>query len=128
MTSNKSPNWLEFYKDLPKNEPVNKQMEQLSNLFSHQVNDKDFIRNLKENSWSFILGVDHFNNVMILHQVSVLGPSLFQPEQFILALRGTESSASSFRIHPSTLSTPVETPCPTWGSLKGATTSNGCSL
>jgi hypothetical protein len=124
MTSNKSPNWLSFYRDLPTNDPVNKQMEQLSNLFSRQVNDQDFIRNLKENQGSFILGVDHFNNVILLHQVSILGPSIFQPERFILALGGAGSSAAHFRIHPSTFSTQVEeTPCPTWGSLKGATTS-----
>jgi hypothetical protein len=124
MTSNKSPNWLAFYRDLPTNDPVNKQMEQLSNLFSRQVNDLDFIQNLKENQGSFILGVDHFNNVILLHQVSILGPSIFQPEQFILALSGAGSLAARLRLHPATFSTVVEeTPCPTWGSLKGAATS-----
>ena len=61
----------------------------------------------------------------MLHQVSILGPSIFQPEQFILALNGTGPSASRFRIHASTFSTPIkETACPTWGSLKGAATSD----
>jgi hypothetical protein len=56
--------------------------------------------------------------------VSVLGPSIFQPEQYILALGGAGASASCFRIHPSSFSELVEeTPCPTWGNLKGASSS-----
>lgn len=123
MANIRKENWLEFYRNLPSNTQVNDQMEQFSNLFSWQVPEVDFIRNLKENPGSFILAVDHFNNVILLHQVSVSGPSLFQPEQHILALAGPGASAS-FRIHPSTFSNPVEeTPCPTWGHLKGATNS-----
>jgi hypothetical protein len=97
-------------------------MEQLSNLFSHQVSEADFISNLKENQGSFMLAVDHFNNVLLLHQVSILGPSMFQPEQFILVLGGVGAAASCFRIHPSSFSNLVEeTLCPTWSHLKGAT-------
>jgi hypothetical protein len=120
----KSNNWLEFYKDLASNNQVNLQMEQLASLFAPNVSNEDFIRNLKENPGSFVLAVDHFNNVLLLHQVSILGPSIFQPEQYILALGGAGASASCFRIHPSSFSVPVEeTPCPSWGTLKGASSS-----
>ena len=54
MALNKSPNWLDFYNNLTTNEAVNKQMDQLTNLFARQVNDADFIRNLKENPGSFL--------------------------------------------------------------------------
>ena len=68
----KSNNWLEFYKDLASNNQVNLQMEQLASLFAPNVSNEDFIRNLKENPGSFVLAVDHFNNVLLLHQVSIL--------------------------------------------------------
>ncbi len=99
-------------------------MEQFSNLFSHQAPEADFIRNLKENPGSFLLAVDHFNNILLLHQVSVTGPSLFQPEQIILTLVGLGSNATCFRIHPSTFGVQVEeTLCPSWVHLKGASNS-----
>ncbi len=121
MTTFKKSTWLEFYKSLSTNAQVDGQMESIADLFSPQVSNADFIQNLKENPGSFLLAVDHFHNVLLLHQVSVLGPSMFQPDQHILALCGSGSSASCLRIHPSTFSTPVEeTPCPTWGSLKSA--------
>ncbi len=121
MTTLKKKSWLEFYKSLTNYNLVNSQMDQLSGLFSHQVNDADLIQNLKEDPGSFLLAVDHFNIILLLHQASILGPSLFQPEQFILALSGAGASAMCFCIHPSTFSTPVkETPCLSWGHLKGA--------
>jgi hypothetical protein len=79
-------------------------MDQLSNLFSCQVPDADFIQNLKENPGSFMLGVDHFNNMILLHQVSILGLSLFQPEQFILFLGGVPQQLVSASIHPVSVS------------------------
>jgi hypothetical protein len=121
MTTIKKVSWLEFNKGLSTNSQVDERMDHLSALFSPQANIGDFIQNLKENPGSFLLAVDHFYNVVLLHQVSVLGPSLFQPDQFILALSGSGAIASCFRVHPSTFSTPVEeTPCPTWNDLKRA--------
>jgi hypothetical protein len=121
MNTTKKSTWLEFYKSLSTNAQVDDQMYHIVELFSPQVSNADFIQNLKEHPGSFLLGVDHFHNVFILHQVSVLGPSMIQPEQHILALCGSGNSASCFCIHPSTFSTPVEeTPCPSWGNLKGA--------
>jgi hypothetical protein len=96
MDTIKKTSWLEFYRSLSTNTQVDNQMDQLSALFSHQVSNNDFIKNLKENQGSFLIAVDHFNKVVLLHQVSVLGPSLFQPEQFILALSAPGSSASCF--------------------------------
>ncbi len=97
MANIRKENWLEFYKDLPSNTQVNDQMEQFLNLFSCQVPEVNFVFNLKENLGSFILAVDHFNNVILLHQVTVSGPSLFQLEQYILALVGSGASASCFK-------------------------------
>ncbi len=67
MSLSKESNWLDFYKNLTSNKQVILQMEQLSNLFSHQVSEADFIQNLKENPGSFILAVEHFNYVILLH-------------------------------------------------------------
>ncbi len=56
--------------------------------------------------------------------MSVIGPSIFQPEQCILALGGLGHSATCLQIHPSSISTIVEeTPCPSWASLNGASNS-----
>lgn len=106
------------------NKQVDDRMDILSTLFSHQVNNQDLIQNLKENPGSFIVAADHLHNVILLHQVSMLGPSMFLPEKYILAMSGAGSTASCFCIHLSSFSTQVEeTPCPTWFSLKGAMTS-----
>jgi hypothetical protein len=75
---------------------------------------------MKENPGSFLLTLDHLYNVLLLHQVAILGPSLFQLDQFILALSRVGISATCFCIHLSTFSMPVEENlCPTWGHLKG---------
>jgi hypothetical protein len=121
MSPPKDPKWLDFYLNQASGDVVNLQMERLNQLFSHQVSESDLISNLKENPGGFMLATDPFNKVMVLHQVSILGPSLFQPEQYILALHGAGERAHCYRIHPSSFESVIdEVQCPSWSNLKGA--------
>ncbi len=105
MTTMKKTSWLEFYESLSTNSRVDEHMDRLSTMISIQVSNIDFIKNLKENPGSFLLAVDHFHNLILLHQVSIIGPSIFQLDQHILALSRSGNSASCFCIHPSIFST-----------------------
>ncbi len=81
--------WRDFYFSHPDNEVSNNQMEQLITLFSAGATEADFISQIRENQGLAAIAVDHFNQVLLFHQVTVLGPNLQYPDQIILALSGS---------------------------------------
>ncbi len=89
-------------------------------LFSAGATDADFIGQIRENQGLAAIAVDHFNRVLLLHQVTVLGPNLQYPNQVIMALSGCSDNALSFRISPSSFHESFEITCPPWVELKGA--------
>lgn len=90
-------------------------MEQFITLFAAGASEVDFISQIRENSGLSAIAVDHFNRVLLLHQVSVLGPNLQYPDQLIMALSGSTDSALAFRILPSSFTENFEITCPSWG-------------
>ncbi len=111
--------WHDFYFSHPDNEVSNNQMEQLITLFSAGATEADFISHIRENQGLAAIAVDHFNRVLLFHQVTVFGPNLQYPDQIILALSGSNESALAFRILPSSFSEVFEVTCPPWTELKG---------
>lgn len=112
--------WREFYFAHPDNDSSNIQMEQFITLFAAGATEADFISQIRENQGLSAIAVDHFNRVILLHQVTVLGPNLQYPDQSIMALSGSSTSALAFRIQPSSFTENFEIICPPWNELKSA--------
>jgi hypothetical protein len=58
---------------------------------------------MKENPGLALLAVNGFNNIHLLHQVHVLGPSIIFLEEKILALARSSSNAECFKLLKATL-------------------------
>lgn len=112
--------WRDFYFGHPDNEVSNSQMEQFITLFSAGAPEVDFISQIQENQGLAAIAIDHFNRVLLFHQLTVLGPNLQYPDQIIMALSGSNDSALAFCILPSSFTDIFEITCPPWTELKGA--------
>jgi hypothetical protein len=104
--------WRDFYFGHPDNEVSNSQMEQFITLFSAGAPEVDFISQIQENQGLAAIAIDHFNRVLLFHQLAVLGPNLQYPDQIIMALSGSNYSALAFRILPSSFTDIFEITCP----------------
>jgi hypothetical protein len=100
--------------------------DQLAQLFKCDTPSVEIIKNLKDNSGLCLLSRNAFNQITLVHNVTVLGPNLTFRDQTILGLSGAGSKAAAMRIHPESFGyEPVEIETPSWASLKS---SNGDTL
>jgi hypothetical protein len=99
--------WLSYYKDHISTDDVNKQMGQI-------------LDRIKDNPGVVCLTVDGVNELILLHQVHVLGPSIVTPIKKVIALSDSDRSADGFKLRRDTLFQDHEIFVPKWSQLKGA--------
>ena len=100
---------------------MNSKMSEVVSLFKSGLPSIDCIKNIRENPGFSALAIDHFHNVVLLHNVSTLGPSLRVPEQKVLSLSGLGRSAECLRLHESVFDPDFSIDSPGWADLKRAT-------
>jgi hypothetical protein len=120
MTS-RADNWSLFYSNLPKNHDVNQKMAQIIGFNRFQLNQEDWISNLKQNPGLSMLLVNGFHDLILLHQVSFLHENLFYSDSKLLGLLGGAATADVYRIDPVSASSDFETTVPVWRDLKAVT-------
>ena len=111
--------WLSYYQNHISNDDLNKQMEQILHLVRFGANDQDCLKNMKDNPGLACLAIDGFHDLVLLHQVHVLGPSIVFPEEKVVALSGPDKTASNFKLRKDTLFQDHDIAVPKWASLKG---------
>jgi len=83
------------------------------------------IKALKMIQGSALLGINGFNEVMVLHNIAVLGPDLLQPTTKILVLYRAGSLAEGVKLHPVMFNRKrINLIAPQWNALKQATDAN----
>jgi hypothetical protein len=114
--------WISYYGNQESSKDLNKQMGKNSDLCQFRSNDQDCLKNIKENTGSACIAVDRFHEIVLLHQVHILGPSTVFPEEKVAASLGSESCADIFKLCKDTLFQDHEIPVPKSAALKGADT------
>ncbi len=101
---------------------LNLKMSSILEICQHGVSNDVCSKNMKDNPGLAFLAVNGFNDLYLLHQVHVLGPSIVFPEEKILALSGSGPVAECFKILKDSLFNDHEIGVPRWNALKGAET------
>ncbi len=121
MDNNASaPNWTSYYCNHVSNKDLNIQMGQILDICRFGATDQDCLKNVKDNPGLACIAVDGFHELVLLHQVHVLGPSIVFPEEKVVALSGSTQSADIFKLRKDSLFQDHDIPVPKWASLKGA--------
>lgn len=102
------------------NPTIDNKMLHVISMVKPNTTPADCIANIREDPGFCLLAVAHFNQVFILHNVSILGPNLRHPEMKILGLSGAGPTADCFRVHESSFDTDLNLEVPGWGDLKKA--------
>jgi hypothetical protein len=126
--AHRAENWKQFYMNLECNKEVNQQMAFIMSFTRFQATVANCNSNLEKNPGLLILAINGFNELFLLHRVNYQGQNLFCTESKLLGLLGGGASADCYRIDPTTLFQDGELQTPTWGDLKGATTSEAVNL
>jgi hypothetical protein len=114
--------WSDHYKNHHTSDDLNQKMISILDICSHSSTNDDCFKNMKENPGLALLAVNGFNDLHLLHQVHVLGPSIVFPEEKILALAGSSSTAECLKLLKASLFHDHEVGVPRWNALKGAET------
>jgi hypothetical protein len=114
--------WSSHYKNHHTSDDLNLKMSSILEICQHGVSNDVCSKNMKDNPGLAFLAVNGFNDLYLLHQVHVLGPSIVFPEEKILALSGSGPVAECFKILKDSLFNDHEIGVPRWNALKGAET------
>jgi hypothetical protein len=113
-------NWTSYYLNNTSNEDLNKHMGAVIDLCRYGHSDQECLKNIRENPGLECITVDGFHDLILLHQVHVIGPSIMFPEEKIVALSGFGNNADTFKLRKDPLFQDHDIPVPKWASLKGA--------
>ncbi len=109
-----------MYEIHPSNNELNQQMGSILALCSFGSDQQTCLKNLRENPGLAILAVDGFHDLILFHQVHVIGPSIVFPDEKVLALLGPGKDADCFKLLQTSLFWDQELEVPKWNALKSA--------
>jgi hypothetical protein len=110
------------------NPTIDHKMLAVISMIKPNSTSADCIANIREDSGFGILAVNHFNEVSVFHNTSILGPNLRHPEMKILCLSGAGPTADCFRIHESSFDVDLNLEVPGWGDLKKTSSAEEVAL
>jgi len=119
--SAKHDSWKLTLENDGSNATLNNKMLEIVSIFKASTPAAECIQNVRENPGFAALAVDHFQTVVLLHNVYILGPSLRIPEQKVLSLSGIGRSANCLRLPESVFDSDLSIDSPGWADLKRAT-------
>ena len=122
--SSKHDSWKLALENNWSNTSMNAKMPDIVSLLKQGLSAVDCIQNIRENPGFAALAVDHFQNIVLLRNISVLGPSLRVPEQKVLSLSSTGRFADCLRLHESIFDSNLSVDAPGWADLKRASTAD----
>ena len=102
------------------NAMLNEKMSEILQMSKPSLSAAECIDNLRLNPGSAAIAIDHFQEVVLLHNITVLGPNLRIPDTMILALSGAGPVADCLRLPPSIFDTDLSIECPGWAEIKRA--------
>ncbi len=114
--------WSNHYKNHHSSDDINQKISSILDICRHGSSNDDCFKNMIENPGLALLAVNGFNDLHLLHQVHVLSPSIVFPEEKVLALAGSNSTAECFKLLKTSLFYVHEVGVPRWSALKGAET------
>jgi hypothetical protein len=97
-TSITSTDWTSYYANHPSKDDFNKQRGSILALCPFGSDQQQCLKNLRDNPGLALLAVDGFHDLILFHQVHVLGPSIVCPEEKVLALMGSGKEADCFKL------------------------------
>jgi len=95
-------------------------MSDILSMSKSGLSAPECVDNLRQNPGSAALVIDHFQEIILLHNITVLGPNIRIPDMKILSLSGAGSAADCLRLHPSAFETDLSIECPSWVEIKRA--------
>jgi hypothetical protein len=110
------------------NSTIDNKMLDVISMIKPNSTSADCIANIREDSGFGILAVNHFNEVSVFHNTSILGPNLRHPEMKNFCLSGAGSTADCLRIHESSFDVDLNLEVPGWGDLKKTSSAEEVAL
>jgi hypothetical protein len=111
--------------DLDRSNPfLNEKMLEICHMSKPGLSAAECVDNLRSNPGSAALAVDHFQEIVLLHNITVLGPNIRVPDTMILALSGSGPVADCLRLPPSIFDTDLSIECPGWAEIKRASSAS----
>ena len=95
-------------------------MSDILSMSKSGLSAPECVDNLRQNPGSAALVIDHFQEIILLYNITVLGPNIRIPDMKILSLSGAGPVADCLRLHPSVFDTDLSIECPGWADLKRA--------
>jgi hypothetical protein len=115
-----STDWESYCETHPSKDDLNQQMGSILALCPYGSDHHQYLKNLCENPGLATLAVDGFHDLILFHQVHVLGPSIVFPEEKELTLMGPGKDADCFKLLQTSLFWDQEIEVPKWNALKSA--------
>jgi len=112
--------WNQVFQFDPTNTTLNEKMSDILSLSKSGLSAPECVENLRQNPGSAALAIDHFQEIVILHNIAVIGPNLRVPTMKIFALSGSGSHADCLCLHPSIFDADLSIECPGWAEIKRA--------
>ena len=114
--------WKDYYDGYHLKDPFNMKMADIIKSLPATLTKVESFDALKMIQGVALLGVNGFNEIIVLHNVTILGPDLLHPVTKIIALMGAELLAEGVKLHTAIFDEDsIDLPCPKWNDLKQAT-------
>ena len=120
MSAQQFDSWKQALEFDCSNAFANERMSDVVSMSKHGLSSPECIDFLRQNPGSALLAVDYFQELVLLHNVTVIGPNFRVPDMKILALSGPGPIADCLRLPPSIFETDLSIECPGWAELKRA--------
>ena len=120
MLAQKFDTWTKVHKFDRTTSILNEKMSEILSMTKSGLSSPECVEELRRNPGSAALVIDHFQEVVLLHNITVLGPNIRVPTMKILALTGSGSSADCLRLPVTIFDTDLSFECPGWADLKRA--------
>ena len=122
MSAQQFDSWKQVLEFDHSNAHMNEKMSEVVSMSKSGLSAPECVDLLRQNPGSALLAIDYFQELVLIHNITVIGPNLRTPDMKILGLSGSGPVADCLRLPPSIFDTDLSIECPGWAEIKRAAT------